>query len=144
MKIVTSITIAAPRKGVWRTFLAVERWPEWSPWGLHFPEQPRLELGAAFFVTLPAPFFPLVTLRFPCRVTALEDSSVICWTGKVIGVPGYHRFTFKELPEGCRVLSEEEFHGPLTLLIRPVRGIIEARVVEFLARLRGAAAAIVE
>jgi len=136
--IVTSTTIPAAREVVWRTFLAVERWPEWSPWGLQFPQEPRFGVGAAFFITIAAPYLPFITLRFPCRVTTLEDSNVICWTGKVVQVPGYHRFTLEDIPGGCRVLSEEEFRGPLALLLRPVKGIIEGRVIEFLSRLRGA------
>ena len=138
MRIVTSTTIPADTEAVWQTFIAVERWPEWSPWGLQFPDAPRFEVGARFFVTVPAPLLPGITLRFPCRVTALENPSVICWTGKVLGVPGFHRFTLKETTEGCRVLSEEEFRRPFGLLLWPMRSMFQGRVVEFLSCLRGA------
>lgn len=141
MRIVKAITIGAAREAVWRTFVEAERWPEWSPWRLRFPHEPRFEVGARFFVTIPAPWFPFVTLRFPCRVTALENPRLVCWAGKVLGVSGYHRFTLEDIPEGCRVLSEEEFREPLALLLRPVSSIIEGRVIEFLSRLRGATGA---
>jgi hypothetical protein len=141
MRIVKAITIAAPKEAVWRTFLEVGRWPGWSPWGLYFPDQPRFEVGARFFVTLPAPCFPFITLRFPCRVTALENPKMICWTGSVLGVSGYHRFTLEDIAQGCCLLSEEEFRGPLALVLRPVRRIIERRVIEFLACLSSAAEA---
>jgi len=137
LKIVTEITIPADTEAVWRRFVAVERWPEWSPWGLRFPHQPRFEVGARFFVTVPAPFLPGITLSFPCRVTALENPNVICWTGKVLGVPGFHRFTLDEIPGGCRVLSEEEFRRPFGLLLWPMKSTFKARVVEFLSCLRG-------
>ena len=139
MKIVTSITLPAPRETVWRTFLAVERWPEWSPWGLHFPQQPRFELGVPFFVTIPAPCFPFVTLRFPCRVTVLENPEQIRWTGKLFGAPGYHGFTLEDTPRGCRVVSEEELRGPLSLLLWPAKSIIQGRVMQFLSSLSRAA-----
>ena len=141
MRIVTSTIIPAGTEAVWRTFIAVERWPEWSPWGLQFPHEPRFEVGAQFFVTVPAPLLSGITLRFPCRVTALENPSVICWTGKVLGVPGFHRFTLEETPEGCRVLSEEEFRRPFGLLLRPLRSMFEGRVVEFLSCLKSATGA---
>lgn len=141
MRIVKTITIAAPREVVWRTFLEVERWPEWSPWGLDPSHEPGFEVGARFFVTSSAPLLPFATLRFPCRLTALENAKVICWDGKVLGVSGYHRFTLEDIPEGCHVLSEEEFRGPLALLLRPLRTIIEGRVVDFLSCLKSAAEA---
>ena len=100
MRIVTAMTIPADTEAVWRRFLAVERWPEWSPWRLHFPHQPRFEVGARFFVAVPAPCLPVITLRFPCRVTALENPNLICWAGKVLGVPGFHRFALEEIPGG--------------------------------------------
>jgi hypothetical protein len=56
-------------------------------------------------------------------------------------VPGYHQFTMDDTTGGCRVLSEERFRGPLAPLLRPVKGVIEARVIEFLSRLRSAAEA---
>jgi hypothetical protein len=74
-------------------------------------------------------------------VTALENPNLICWTGKVLGVPGFHRFTLEDVPGGCRVLSEEEFRRPLGLLLWPMRSIIKGRAVEFLSCLRGAASA---
>jgi uncharacterized protein YndB with AHSA1/START domain len=138
--IVTSITIPADRETVWRTFMAVENWPKWSPWGLSFPHQPRFEVGARFFVTVPAPLLSGITLKFPCRVTVLENPRVICWTGRVLGVSGFHRFTLHETLEGCRVVSEEEFRSPFGLLLWPLRSTFRARVAEFLTRLRGAAA----
>jgi hypothetical protein len=138
MRIVTSTTIPADTKTVWQRFLAVEKWPEWSPWGLQFLHEPRFEVGARFFVAVPAPLLPFITLRFPCRVTALENPHVICWTGKVLGVSGFHRFTLQETPEGCHVLSEEEFRRPLALLLWPMRSMFHRRVVEFLSRLKSA------
>ena len=141
MRIVKDIAIGAPREAVWRTFLEVERWPEWSPWAVRFPDKSGLAVGVQFFIALPAPFFPFVTLRFPCRVTALENPKLLCWTGRVLGVPGYHRFTLEDIPEGCHVLSEEELRGPLALLLRPLRTIIKGRVVDFLSCLRSAAEA---
>jgi len=141
VRIVTSTIIPAGTEAVWRTFMAVERWPEWSPWGLRFPHEPRFEVGARFFVTVPAPLLPGITLRFPCRVTALENPSVICWTGKVLGVAGFHRFTLEETPEGCRVLSEEEFRRPFGLLLWPMRSMFQGRVVEFLSCLKSATGA---
>jgi hypothetical protein len=141
VRIVTSTIIPAGTEAVWRTFIAVERWPEWSPWGLQFPHAPRFEVGARFFVTVPAPLLPDITLRFPCRVTALENPSVICWAGKVLGVPGFHQFTLKETTEGCRVLSEEEFRRPFGLLLWPMRSMFQGRVVEFLSYLKSATGA---
>jgi uncharacterized protein YndB with AHSA1/START domain len=141
LAIVTSITIPAEREAVWRTFIAVERWPKWSPWGLRFLHQPRFEVGARFFVTVPAPLLSGITLRFPCQVTTLENPRTICWTGKVLGVSGFHRFTLEETPDGCRVLSEEEFRRPFDLLLWPLKSTFERRVVEFLFCLRSAACA---
>ncbi len=139
MRIVKAVTIPAPRETVWGTFFDLTRWPEWSPWRLLFPGEARLRIGASFQVAVPAPGFPFVTLKFPCRVTELENPQVLCWAGSVLGVPGYHRFVFESAREGCFLLSEEEFQGPLRLLLRPVRRIIEGRATEFLARLREAA-----
>jgi hypothetical protein len=138
LKIVRTITIPADTEAVWQTFLAVERWPEWSPWRLHFADQPRFEVAARFFVAVPAPWFRFITLKFPCQVTALENPNLICWSGKVLGVPGYHQFTLEDIPGGCRILSEEEFRGPFALFLWPVMRIIEGRAVEFLFRLRDA------
>jgi uncharacterized protein YndB with AHSA1/START domain len=135
MRILTSITIPAPREAVWHAFINVERWPEWSPWELRFHGEARLAIGAPFFVRVPAPFFPFVTLEFPCRVDALENPRLISWTGSVLRASGYHRFAFEDVPDGCRVVSEEELRGPGTLLLRPARPIIEPRVMDFLSRL---------
>jgi hypothetical protein len=98
-------------------------------------------VGTPFFVTVPAPCLPFITLKFPCRVTTLENPKTICWTGKVLGVAGFHRFTLEETPEGCRVLSEEEFRRPLGLLLWPMRSMFQGRVVEFLSCLKSATAA---
>jgi len=141
MRILTSITIAAPREAVWRTFVAVDYWRQWSPWNLRFPHQPRFEQGVRFFVTASAPFLSFIKLTYPCQVSALEDSKWICWSGRVFGVPGYHQFTMEDTADGCCVLSEERFKGPLAPLLRPVKGLIQANVIEFLSRLRGAAEA---
>lgn len=141
MRILTSITIAAPREGVWRTFVAVQRWPRWSPWDLRFPDQPRFEKGVRFFVTAPTPLLPFITLTFPCQMSALEESKLIRWSGRVFGVPGYHQFTMEDTAGGCRVLSDERLRGPLAPLFQPVKGLIAARVKEFLSRLKAAAEA---
>ena len=135
MHIVTSITVPAPRETVWRTFIDVERWPEWSPWDLRFPGERRLDVGAPFFLRVAAPFLPMLTLEFHCLGEALENPRLISWTGGVFGASGYHRFTFEDVPGGCRVLSEEELHGPGTVLLRPARPIIKARVIDFMTRL---------
>ncbi len=126
---------------MWRAFVAVQLWPQWSPWNLRFPDQPRFEKGVRFFVTAPAPWLSFIKLTFPCHVSALEDSKLICWSGSVFGVPGYHQFTMEDTTDGCRVLSEERFRGPLAPLLQPVKGLIAARVIEFLSRLKGAAEA---
>jgi hypothetical protein len=136
MRMTECMTLRASKAAVWRTFVAVERWPEWSPWKVHFDEQPRLKVGTQFLLTLPMPWMPLITLRFPCRVTALENPSLICWAGKVLGVSGYHRFTMQDVPGGCQLFSEEVFEGRLALLLWPVRRIIKGRADEFLWRLK--------
>jgi hypothetical protein len=140
MKIVTSIRVPAPREVVWATFLDVNRWPEWSPWTLAFPDGRGLEFGTSFYVAAPMPIISFVPARIRCRVTALERPQVICWGGKLLGVPGYHRFTMEEVAGECLVLSEEQFHGLRAPFLRPARGLIKARVLDFLSCLADAAA----
>jgi hypothetical protein len=74
-------------------------------------------------------------------MSALEDSKFIRWSGSVFGIPGYHQFTMEDTTDGCRVLSDERFRGPLAPLLQPVKGLIAARVMEFLSRLKGASEA---
>jgi hypothetical protein len=100
-----------------------------------------LEVGVPFSVTLPAPCFSFVTLRFVCQVTALESPRMLRWTGRVPGVSGHHRFIFEDNAGGCRVSSEEDFQGPLAILIPLMRRGIETRVTEFLSKLAGVAEA---
>jgi hypothetical protein len=138
VRIETATIIPTDIETVWRRFVGVEAWPQWSPWGLRFPRQSRFEVGTQFSVNASAPLFPMITLSFPCRVTTLENAKTICWTGKVLGVSGFHRFTLEETPEGCRVLSEEEFQGPFALLLWPLKGMFRGRVVEFLSCLKNA------
>ncbi|HEU4758601.1 MAG TPA: SRPBCC family protein [Dehalococcoidia bacterium] len=139
MRIVKAVTIPAPRETVWRTFVDLARWPEWSPWRLNFPGEARFQIGAEFQVAVRAPGFPFLTLKFPCRITELENPQVVCWAGSVLGAPGFHRFVFESASEGCFLLSEEELEGPRDLLLWPVKRIIEGRATEFLVRLSEAA-----
>jgi len=136
MWIQTSMTIEPPRTEVWRTFLDVERWPQWSPWRLRFEQDSRFELGTPFRVGVRAPVLPFITVMFACRVIALDNPRRISWSGRFLGVPGYHQFTFEDDPAGCLLASQEVFQGPLAPLLSPLRPVLRRQSAAFMSRLR--------
>lgn len=141
MKIVTSVTIPAARESVWRTFMGVHNWPEWSPWKLSFEGEERFALGGCFRVSAQLPVLSFLALSVACEVTKYENPKVIRWTGRVFGIPGYHEFSIEDAEGGYRLISEEQFNGPFAVFLYPVRWIIKRRVLVFLEQLSRATVA---
>ena len=141
MKIVASVTIPAARESIWQTFMAVQKWPDWSPWQLRFPEEERFTPGGRFHVITSLPVLHFLMLAFPCEVTKYQNPKVICWSGRVFGIPGYHQFSIEEAPGGYRLVSEEKFNGPFAVFLYPFRWIIKGRVLTFLEQLSRATVA---
>ena len=110
--------IDAPREVVWRTFVDLACWADWSSVLTRVvPDaNPRLADGSSFSCTL-RPFG--VAVPFTVRVEIAEAPARLLWVATRWGVRGRHWFHFSNHGEGTRCDSVEDLAGPTVALAGP-------------------------
>ncbi|MEU3003433.1 SRPBCC family protein [Streptomyces sp. NPDC007020] len=112
--------IDAPLRTLWKLQTDVERWPDWQT---HVTSADRLghgpfRPGSAFRWTTPVPpnpATPATSLDITSTVRQVERGSCIRWTGPAVGeglrIEGVHVWSFRKVPGGVLVRTEETHTG---------------------------------
>ena len=117
MLIREEIEIAAPMPVVWAVFSALEQWDDWNTacQSCHLIEGEEMAAGACFsFVVRP---FTL-PIKVKPRITDCEPGQKVVWEGERLGIHAVHTWKFREINGRVKLISHEEFSGPLIWLAR--------------------------
>jgi len=119
-------SVAAPRPVVWEVFCRVMDWPQWNPLvsRTRWPAGGQLSAGGPFSFGIK--LRPLgLPVMINARVEELVPQERVVWTGGWGGIRARHRFSFRDLADGCLVQSHEVLTGwgllPARLLYSPRR-----------------------
>jgi hypothetical protein len=117
MIISEEITINAPLPVVWGVFERMEDWQEWNTVCANccILEGEKMTTGTCFSFEMTPYFFPIKVVP---RIVKCEPGREVIWEGRRFGIHAVHRFTFTEDGDRVRLLSVEEFRGPLVGLVR--------------------------
>ncbi|MFI6929440.1 SRPBCC family protein [Streptomyces sp. NPDC050287] len=115
------VVIKAPLSTVWKLQTDVEGWPSWQPpvTTSERLDHGPLRKGSRFRWTTPAPATPTTpatTLDITSTVRRLQRHSCVLWSGPAVGEglridEGVHLWTFKKVPGGVQVHTEETWTG---------------------------------
>jgi len=112
MIVEASIEIAAPATRIWETFADLSSWRRWNSVLLDVTYQGdgRLALGTTFRCTV-RPF--ALPISFEAVVTEARPPSQIVWETRKPGLTARHSFVCEAGDRRVRLISREEFHGPV-------------------------------
>jgi uncharacterized membrane protein len=117
----SDVVIKAPLSTVWKLQTDVDRWPSWQPpvTSAARLDPGPLRRGSQFRWTTPAPATPTTpatTLAITSTVRELRSHHCVLWSGPAVGEglridEGVHLWTFRKVPGGVRVHTEETWTG---------------------------------
>ena len=117
MIISEEIVIKAPLAVVWNVFERMDDWQEWNTVCANccILEGSKMAAGTCFSFEMKPYFFPIKVVP---RIVKCEPGREVIWEGRRFGIHAVHRFTFSDDGDTVRLLSVEEFRGPLVGLVR--------------------------
>lgn len=114
------IDIKAPLSVVWNVFSQMEDWRQWNTVCRNccYIEGDKMALDTCFSFEIAPLIFPM---RVKPRIVKCDPGKEVVWTGGRFGVRAEHMFRFFEENGFVRLLSEEEFKGPMMPFSRLLR-----------------------
>ncbi len=111
------IEIKAPLSVVWTSFSRMEDWREWNTVCREccYIDGDAMTLDTCFSFKIKPLFF---SIGIKPRIIKCEPGQEVVWKGGRFGVHAEHAFRFFDENGIVRVLSVEEFKGPLLILGR--------------------------
>jgi uncharacterized protein YndB with AHSA1/START domain len=118
MIVEASIEIAAPVTRIWDTFSDLSSWHQWNSVlrGARYRKSAHLTVGATFTCTI-EPFG--VPISFEAVVTEAEPPLYVVWETRKPGLMARHSFLCEEGYRQVRVISREQFRGPVVQAAGP-------------------------
>jgi uncharacterized protein YndB with AHSA1/START domain len=109
------IAIAAPPQVVWDLLIQAETWPQWYEGAANVNVQNSsdgiLKKGSVFT-------WRTMDMTFTSVVKEYEPPFRLAWESRKAVIQGYHAWLIVPTPEGCRVVTDESFHGFLGTMQR--------------------------
>jgi hypothetical protein len=100
---------------IWRWICRASQWPEWydnCAWV-------RFRAGAGPDLAANTSFvWKTFGVRVRSAVIVFEPDMEIGWSATAFGLTAYHGWTLELARDGCRVVTEESQHGPLSAMGR--------------------------
>ncbi|MFD2472879.1 SRPBCC family protein [Amycolatopsis silviterrae] len=114
------ILIHAPLREIWRLQTDVEAWTSWqkpaAPMTVRRLDPGPLRKHSRFQATVHVPSAPPSTVVISSTVRQLQRGKCLRWTGPAespgFRIDGVHVWTFREVPGGVLVRTEESHTGP--------------------------------
>jgi len=107
------IEIKAPASLVWDILLQAETWPQWYEGAekvtLKDPQANRLTATSVFT-------WKTMGMNFESHVKEFSPHARLAWESRKKVIQGYHAWLFIPARNGCRVITDESFRGPLGIL----------------------------
>lgn len=107
------ITVQAPPDVVWDILVQAEAWPGWYEGAENVsikpPARARLEPEAVFT-------WKTMGLNLESRVAEFERPTRLAWESRKRVIRGYHAWLILPTETGCRVITDESFHGFLAYM----------------------------
>lgn len=107
------IDISAPPQVVWDIITDVSAWPEWYSGAANVsilrPVDGRV--GPDSVVS-----WRTMGLNFDSVVKEFEPPNRFAWDSRKAVIRGYHAWLIIPTAEGCRVITDESFRGPLAIM----------------------------
>jgi len=107
------IQIKAPAKVAWDILLQAETWPKWYEGA----ENVKLINSASTRLSPDAVFtWKTMGMNFESHVKEFSPAARLAWGRRKRVIQGHHAWLFNPTKDGCKVITEESFRGPLGLM----------------------------
>lgn len=108
------IDIQAPPEVVWAILTHVQAWPDWYVGATNVRVgSPDGRVGPGVVTA-----WRTMGLNFESHVKEFEPPTRFAWESRKAVIRGYHAWLIVPTPDGCRVITDEAFHGVLAYLQR--------------------------
>lgn len=111
----TSIEINAPMDKVWKKFIDLEGWSEWSTaiYDISCSTTPFMQQGSRFDFSVKPIVLPV---KISAETAEVVDHNKIVWRGIKFSAQVVHEFLFEKIDDGVLITSREYISGLLVSL----------------------------
>jgi len=137
MLIKKEIIINAPVNKVWKIFLELEKWAEWSDYiyKAYWTSKDKWKVNSTFVQIVKGPFQQKQVSK--PRILKVIPNKQVTWIGTRALIKGKHTFTFEKANKKTKIRNIETFHGILAPFIFPfIKKSFELYFEQFLLELK--------